>query len=270
MRGVSRASLAEVEEQLVPYTTGAAEATSLSDDLFAVATLLSGQPALRRALADPSRSASSRAGLATALLSGKVSDSATSLTAAVASARWSAPADVIDAAEQLAVQSLLAAAEHEGNLDDLEDELFRFGRIVSAQPQLRIAVTNPFVPAEAKRQLLDGLLTGKVTPQAQRLITQAAVNPRGRSLDVSLEEYTRLAARRRERLVAEVHVARPLSDEQRRRLAAALAARYGSRVHLNIVLDPKVAGGLTVRIGDDLIDASVASRLAEAGRRLVA
>jgi F-type H+-transporting ATPase subunit delta len=270
MRGISRASLAEVEEQLVPYTTGAAAATELSDELFAVATLLNGQPALRRALADPSRSANSRAGLATALLSGKVSDATTSLTAAVARARWSAPADIIDAVEQLAVQSLLAAAEDDGNLDDLEDELFRFGRIVSSQPQLRIAVTNPFVPAEAKRQLLDELLAGKVTPQAQRLITQAAVNPRGRSLDVSLEDYARLAAQRRERLVAEVHVAQPLSDEQRRRLSAALTARYGSHVHLNIVLDPRVGGGMTVRIGDDLIDASVASRLAEAGRRLVA
>ena len=127
---------------------------------------------------------------------------------AVAAARWSAPGDLTDAVEQLAVQAIVAAAEHEGRLDDLEDELFRFGRIVASQPELRIALTNPFVSAEAKRQLLSrACWPARSTPEALRLITQAAVNPLGRSLDVSLEEYARLAARRRERLVAEVHVA---------------------------------------------------------------
>jgi F-type H+-transporting ATPase subunit delta len=87
---------------------------------------------------------------------------------------------------------------------------------------------------------------------------------------VSLEEYARLAAARRERLIAEVHVAVPLTDEQRVRLASALATQFGHQVHLNVVIDPKVAGGMTVRVGDDLIDGSVATRLATARRRLVA
>ena len=168
------------------------------------------------------------------------------------------------------MQAIAAAAEAERRLDDLEDELFRFSRIVASQPQLRMALTNPFVPADHKRQLLSQLLADKVTPEALRLITEAAVSPLGRSLDVSLEEYARLAARRRERLVAEVHVAVALSDEQRGRLSAALREIYGHQVHLNVVLDSRVAGGMTVRVGDELIDGSVAARLAEARRRLVA
>jgi F-type H+-transporting ATPase subunit delta len=155
-------------------------------------------------------------------------------------------------------------------LDDLEDELFRFGRVVASTPELRIALTNPFASAQSKRELLADLLADKVTPESLRLITEAAVSPLGRSLDVSLEEYARLAARRRERLVAEVHVAVPLSDPQRARLASALAAAYSHQVHLNVVVDPKVAGGMTIRIGDDLIDGSVASRLATASRRMAA
>jgi F-type H+-transporting ATPase subunit delta len=161
-----------------------------------------------------------------------------------------------------------AAAEEEGHLDELEDELFRFSRIVASQPDLRIALTSPFAPAEAKRELVGHLLEGKVTPEALRLTSEAAAGPFGRSLDVSLEEYARLAARRRERLVAEVHVVIALTDQQRGRLAAALAATYGHQVHLNVVIDPRVVGGMTVRIGDELIDASVATRLAEARRRL--
>ena len=166
-------------------------------------------------------------------------------------------------------RAILAAAEANGHLDDLEDELFRFGRIVASTPELRIALTNPFVTAQAKRDLLSGLLDGKVTPESLRLVTEAAASPLGRSLDVSLDEYARIAARRRERLVAEVHVAVPLTDEQRVRLASALSAAYGHQVHLNLVIDPKVAGGMTVRIGDELIDGSVTTRLA-AARRLVA
>jgi F-type H+-transporting ATPase subunit delta len=270
MRGISRASLTEVEERLAPLTATAQAATALGDELFSVAGVLATHSALRRALSDQSRSARARADLATSVLAGNISDEATGLVAAVAAARWSAPGDVTDAVEQLAVQAVVVAAEEEGRLDSLEDELFRFGRVIAGQPDLRMALTNPFVTADAKRQLLTDLLASKVTPEALRLIVQAAINPLGRSLDVSLEDYAKLAARRRERLVAEVHVAAPLGDEQRDRLAAALAAAYGHEVHLNVVLDPRVAGGMTVRVGDELIDGSIATRLAEAGRRLVA
>jgi len=270
MRGMSRASLAEVEERLESLTASQQAAATLGDELFAVAGLLASQSVLRRALGDPSRPAAARSALATAVLAGKVSDDASGLVAAVAAARWSAPGDLTDAVEQLAVQAIVAAAEQEGRLDELEDELFRFGRVVASQPQLRMALTNPFVAADHKRQLLSQLLAGKVAPEALRLITEAAVSPLGRSLDVSLEEYARLAARRRERLVAEVHVAVALSDAQRTRLSSALSEIYGHQVHLNVVLDPRVAGGMTVRVGDELIDGSVAARLAEARRRLVA
>jgi F-type H+-transporting ATPase subunit delta len=268
MKGISRASLAEVEERLGPVTTRPQAALEVGDELFAVAGLLASQSVLRRALSDPSRPAEARSALATSLLAGKVSEATAELIAAAAAARWSAPGDLTDAMEQLAVQAIVAAAEQEGRLDDLEDELFRFGRIVASQPELRIALTNPFLSADAKRELLGQLLAGKVTPEAQRLIAQAAVNPLGRSLDVSLDDYARLAARRRERLVAEVHVAVALTEQQRGRLAAALAATYGHQVHLNVVLDPRVEGGLTVRVGDELIDGSVATRLAAARRRL--
>lgn len=260
--------MTEVEERLVPLTSGAQAAMSLGDELFAVASVLHGQSALRRALTDPSRSAQARSALAASVLRGKVSEAATDLMTAVAGARWAGAGDLAQAVEQLAVQAVAAAAEDAGHLDDLEDELFRFSRIVASQPDLRIALTNPFVSADAKRELVGHLLAGKVTPEALRLISEAAAGQFGRSLDVSLEEYAALAARRRERLVAEVHVAIALTDQQRSRLAAALAAAYGHQVHLNVVLDPRVAGGMTVRVGDELIDGSVATRLAEAGRRL--
>jgi F-type H+-transporting ATPase subunit delta len=267
MRGASRASLAEAKEQLAGI---GGDVGRVGDELFAVTTLLDSEAALRRLLSDPSRDAAARRGLAAELLRGRVSVQTLELVTGLAGARWSEPGDLADAAEQLAVLAIAETADADGTLDELEDELFRFGRVVNAEPQLRTALSNPFVAAERKRELLSSLLAGKVTEQALRLISQAAVHPRGRNLDGNLEEYARLAAERRERLVAEVHVAIGLTAAQRGRLAAALAAAYGHDVHLNVVLDPQVIGGMTVRVGDELIDGSMASRLAALRRRLVA
>ena len=270
MRGASRASLALATEQLTVAAAGGADAGQLGDDLFAVAGLLDAEPGLRRMLTDPSREVRAKAGLVGALLSGRVSPGALELVSAMVSARWSAPGDLADAAEQLGALAIVEMAEASGGLDDLEDELFRFGRVVNAEPQLRVVLSSPFVQAERKRALVDELLAGKVTAPALRLVTQAAIHPRGRNLDASLESYAGLAAQRRERLVAEVHVAVALTAEQRGRLQSALAAAYGHEVHLNVVLDPQVLGGMSVRIGDELIDGSTASRLAELRRRLAA
>jgi F-type H+-transporting ATPase subunit delta len=266
MRGASRASLAEAKERLA----AASDAGRIGDELFAVTALLDREPGLRRLLSDPSRDAAARRGLAETVLRGKVSDGTLEQVTGLAGARWSEPRDLADAAEQLAVLAIVETAAADGTLDELEDELFRFGRVVNAAPGLRAALSNPFVAADRKRELLGSLLAGKVTAQALRLVSQAAVHSRGRNLDASLDEYARLAAERRERLVAEVHVATGLTADQRSRLAAALAVAYGHDVHLNVVLDPQVIGGVTIRVGDELIDGSMASRLAGLRRRLVA
>ncbi|HUJ04537.1 MAG TPA: F0F1 ATP synthase subunit delta [Streptosporangiaceae bacterium] len=270
MRGTSRASLAAAKERLAAALAGATaeQASGLGDELFAVVGLLDGEPGLRRALSDPAKEATGRAALAADLLAGKLSDPALAQVTGLVSARWSAPGDLADAAEELAVIAVAQAADARGQLDETEDELFRFGRIVQANPGLRAVLSNQFAPAQGRRDVVTDLLTGKVTDAALRLITQAAGQPRGRSLDASLETFANLAAELRQRLVAEVRVAAPITDAQRGRLAAALAAAYGHDVHLNIVLDPGMLGGMSVRIGDQLINGSAASRLGELRRGL--
>ena len=272
MRGASRASLDAAKQRLSAALAGgtAEQGTQVGEQLFAVAGLLDSEPGLRRALTDPARERASRAGLAEALLAGKISATAMDLVSALVAARWSEPGDLASAAEELAVLANAGAADREGQLDELEDQLFRFGRIVQANPGLRSALSNQFVPAEARAELVTELVSGKVSVTAMRLITQAAAHPRGRSLDAVLEAYAHLAAELRERLVAEVHVVVPLSEEQRATLTAALVAAYGHDVHLNVVLDPGLVGGITVRIGDELINGSVANRLAELRRGLAA
>jgi F-type H+-transporting ATPase subunit delta len=270
MRGPIRASLAGARQQLPAAVTSSTAARTLGDELFAVLTLLDAEPAVRRALSDSSRPAAARTGLARELFGGRVGDATLGLVTSLAAGRWSSPADLSEAVEQLAVLAIVAAAERDRNLDDLEDQLFRFGRVVAGAPELRTVLSNPDVPAEYKRGLLDSLLADKATADARRLISEAATHARRRSLDASLSEYARLAAQWRERLIAVVRVAVALSADQRARLAAALESAYGHEVHMNVIIDPRMLGGMSVQIGDEFIDGSVASRLAVLRRRLAA
>ena len=272
MRGASRASLAAAKDRLAASLADgeAARAADLGDQMFAVVGLLDREPALRRSLSDPSIDSDARSALAGTLLRGKISAIALDQVTALAGDRWSEPADLADAAEELAVLAICTSADVAGQLDELEDELFRFGRIVGGDPGLRYALSNLFVPADGRRSLVVDLLDGKVSGPALRLIGQAAAYPRGRSMDANLAAFASLAAALRQRLVAEVHVAVPLSGDQRSRLAAVLAAAYGHDVHLNVVVDGQLVGGMTVRIGDELINGSVVSRLAELRRGLAA
>jgi F-type H+-transporting ATPase subunit delta len=248
--------------------TGTSLAATVGDELFAVLHLLDSEPGLRRALADPSKPADEKGAIVVALLHGKVTPATEELVAATVRAQWAGPADMTDALEQLAVEAFAIAAEESGQLDDLEDELFRFSRVVASEPELRAALSEPVLPDEGKRGLVNTLLADKVTPVTLRLVTEMSLHPRGRPLVVSLDMCTRIAAERRQRLIAVVRTATDLSAEQRRRLADALAGIYGHEVYVNIVIDPEVMGGMTIQVGDELIDASVASRLAAVRRKL--
>jgi F-type H+-transporting ATPase subunit delta len=269
VRGTSRASFADLTERLTDEgAMSGRTATRLGDELFSVVGLLDTEHGLRRALSDPGKPAAEKGAVVGALLHGKVTQRTEALVAAAAESRWASPGDMVDAIEQLAIEAMVLAADADHGLDELEDGLFRFGRVVAGQPDLRAALADTSLPAERKSGLLDTLLDGKVAAVTLRLIRQMVMHPRGRSLTAALDLCAGIAARRREQLIAVVRSAVELSAAQRRRLAEALAASYGHRVHLNVVIDPSVVGGMSVQIGDELIDGTAASRLAEVRRKL--
>lgn len=269
MRGVSRTSFAELSDRLAAeHITSATVASRLASELFAVVGVLDTEHGLRRALSDPGKPAAEKAAVATDLLHGKITQRAEALVVAAVEGHWSTSGDLSDALEQLAVQALVLAAEADQGLDELEDGLFRFGRVVSGNPDLRAALADPSLPEAGKRQLLGTLLDGKVTPVTLNLINQMVAHPRGRSLSAALDLCADIAAQHRQQLIAVVRSVAELSASQRRRLADALARAYGHDVHLDVVIDPSVVGGLSVQIGDELIDGTAASRLAEVRRKL--
>jgi F-type H+-transporting ATPase subunit delta len=270
MQGASRTSLAALREVLAEQT-GSANATGLakvSDSLFGLVTLLAGQGSLRRTLSDPAVEADAKVQVVDSLFASRVDPTALEVVRALARLRWSEPRDVVDALEALAVETALQQAESAGVLDEVEDELFRFGRIVDGQPQLRAALIDRNLPAARKSDLLHRLIDGKVADVSAALIERAVVSPRGRTIERVLDDFAELAAKRRERLIAHVTSAIDLTEQQQEKLADALRRELGHDVRLQLVVDPELLGGLTVRIGDELIDGSVLRHLGAARRQL--
>lgn len=202
------------------------------------------------------------------MLRGQVGGPSVDLVSGMVRSRWSSPRNLVDAVEELADSADLVAAERNGSLEDVEDELFRFSRTVSAAPQLRAALASSTAAGPAKQQLLHRLLGGKANPATERLITRLVTQSRGRSLEAGIEGLSRLAAERRNRSVAVVTSAVPISEGQKERLGALLARVYGRPMHLNLDVDPDVLGGISVRIGGEVIDGTIAERLSEAQRRM--
>lgn len=267
MRGASAESLATLTDALKSKVEGGADAARVADDLFGVAEVLRREPSLRRVATDVSVSAEAKSELVRRIFGGALDDASVDLVAQAAGRRWAATRDLGDALEHLGVIAVVRSAEQAGRADALEDELFAFERLVSGNPDLRDALSDPARSVADKRGLLQNLLGGKATPATVRLAEQSVAGTH-RTVAVAIEEYQKVAAAHRNRLVATVRVARELADQDAQRLAGALARQYERPVHLNVVVDPELIGGIRVEVGDDVIDGTVSSRLDDARRRL--
>lgn len=271
MRGVSRTSHAEAAERLealLDRTPDADQRAALGRQLFAVVDVLDSSVPLRRALTDPSRDGESKARLLDRLLAGKVSSDAADLLGGAARSRWSAAHDLADSVEILAADSVLAAAEAASRLDRVEQEVHRAGQVVTGDRDLRAALLERRGSDEAKATMVGRLVDTQAAPETAVLVRRMASNPRGRRPEHAFEFVTQAAARRRERLVAHVVVAAWPTEEQQQRLAAALTRRYGRQVRLAVDVDPGVLGGMRVQVGDEVVDGTVARRLASASEQL--
>jgi F-type H+-transporting ATPase subunit delta len=289
MEASSRAATAEVRERLDELTRAPSgmlekakdrltgqphravsgpELLALADELFAVARLLDGQLTLRRALADPAGKPEERAALAGRLFGGKLSDTALDLVETVARQRWSHPIDLVDAFTTLAIEASLDAADVRGELEDVEDELFRFGRIVGGDRELARILGDRKATAEGKRALLDRLISGRVSPVTEQLLRNVLTGPHAGGAENVIERLSDVASRRRGQSVARVTTAVELTAAQEQRLTDVLGRIYGRTIGLQVTVDPSVLGGLVVQVGDEVIDGSIAQRLEAARRRL--
>ena len=263
MHAASREALAAAELRLLDVIDGADDQglVTLGEELFAVVRLFIAEHVLRRAVSDPASEPAAREGLLRGLLANKVGEGTLKVLTAAVTARWSSARELLDGLESLARTALLVRAERGNRLDAVEDELFRLGRIIAGQTALAQVLGASGGNATGKATLMDSLLAGKVEPVTEILVRQLVTTPRGRDIVAGLEELTAIAARRRERSVAYVRSAVELTAAQVDRLSATLQRIYGRQVVAHVEIDPAVRGGLVVRVGDEVIDGSVAGQL---------
>lgn len=270
MRPASRRAFADARQELDALLDSAteAQASTLGEELFSAVDVLLAEPVLRRHLADASTDVQRRSQLLAAVFGRTLGASTMRVLDGLVGARWSQVRDLVDAAETLARLALLAVAEKQGAIEDAEDELFRAGRLVDREPTLASLLGDTTAPVQRRIQLLRDIVAGKVHAVTERLLVRALQAPRGRPIDRAAEDLAELAAARRQRSIARVSTPIALTDEQHDRLAAALSRVYGRPMSLQIELAPELLGGLVVRVGDELIDGSIAGRLTAARQRL--
>lgn len=263
-RGGSAEAVAALTDEL-PGVLAGSDGAGVGNELFGVAATLRTEGTLRRFATDASVPAEAKAGVVRDVFGGKVSEGTLTLLTSAVGRRWTATRDLPDALEQLGVVAQVRSAGSETGR--LADELFAFAQAVKDNPELRDALSDPARSQEDKAGLLRTLLEGKVLPATIALAEQALAGSY-RTVSAALADYQKIAAEVHGQNVATVRVARPLPEGEERRLADALSRQYGRPVHLNLLVDPSVLGGIRVEIGDDVIDGTVASRLDEARRAI--
>ena len=268
MLGSSRDSLAACQEGLDARRQEPGFAL-LAGELFAVADVLDREGQLRTTLADSGQPHVVRDGLVQQLFAGKISDLAVAVVSQAVDQRWSSDMDLVLGLEQLADQAAFTVAEADGTLDATEEQLFHFGRALDSSSALQMTLTDPAQSSATKAAIVADLLRDRATGATRQVLEYAVGHLHGRRIDSVVDELCGLAAKQRERVVAEVRVATPLDPTQQRRLADALTRLKGRTVRLNVAVDPSVLGGVLVTIGDEVIDGTVASRMEGARRALL-
>lgn len=270
MQAASRASLETVEQTFDEFAAGSDAQTldTLGDELSQVTAALSAEPVLRKHLSEPSAPAEQKQRLAEQVFGNKVNEATMRLLRAVVGARWSRIGDLLTAVEHFARSAVLTNVERAESVDEVSDELFRFSRVLGAQGRLNALLSDTATPVEGRIRLLDDVVGRKVSAPSRALLVQAVRVPGGRSVETVVAQVADLVAARRGQSVAHVTAAVPLSDEQADRLARVLSEIYHRNIALQIDVDPEVLGGLLVRIGDEVIDGSVASKLIRANQGL--
>jgi F-type H+-transporting ATPase subunit delta len=270
-RGASADAVAALTEELLSLVSGPAVSASpeaaakAADTLFEVSQTLRAEAALRRFVTDASVPQEAKTGLVGELFGGKVDATGLGVFESAVKHRWTHAGDLSDAVERLS--EIAAVRSAGGEAKRLADELFAVQQAVQETPELRDALSDPARTTEDKAALVDTLLGGKALPATVTLTKQALAGTY-RTASAALGEYQKVAASVADEGTAVIRVAAPLSEAETTRLAAALARKYGREVHLNVVVDPAVVGGIKVSIGDDVIDGTVSSRLEGAQRAL--
>jgi len=239
---------------------GQAQGVTLAtgEQLLAAARAIDGSAQLRALLADPTLDPADRSALVDRVF-GSLDATAAELLKGLASSRWSTPEQFVGGVEEIGIRAI-ARAERSA---DIVAELFALDRAVSSDAELELALGSKLAAPEAKAEVVSKLLATHGSPATIAIARHLVQSPRGRRIGALVRRAAEIVADEHDAIVATVTVARPLAPQQQASLEADLAARFGRKPRIQYLIDPNVIGGVRVRVGDTVIDGTIASRLAD-------
>lgn len=271
MRGTSAASLEEVIARAQERCrVGLTPLDRVAEQLFAVADTIDSSNQLIRLLSDGGQAQDVKFSAVRHLLRERVCQEVLAIVLDAVAHRWAEQADLVEALERVGVIALLSLAEKEGDLDAVEDELFQLYRAIDSSRELAFALDDARRGGEERIAIIHRLIDGDAS-HVTRLLAERAVAHRGdRRPAQRILDLAEIASERRQRILAVVTSARPLTEQQLGRVSGILERIYGRAVQINTQVEDGLVGGLRISVGDDLYDASVLARVLEARARLAA
>jgi F-type H+-transporting ATPase subunit delta len=254
MGASTRASLDNLRAQVGTL----AASDELVSGVCEVGRAIAHYPSLLQALADNGHSVDERTALLAAAMP-SVPANVREVVASVVAQNWSKPADFLAGVEELAVRLASKAA----GSADVTGELLEVGRVIRGHSDLQLAMSDKRAQAEAKMALAHSLFGTKVSSAAMEITKHLVALPRGRRVSDALSQAASVVADQQGLGLAEVRVASSLAAAQETSLRETLKKRFGRDHYLDVVVDPEVIGGVRIRVGDVVIDASVSKQLSD-------
>ena len=159
-------------------------------------------------------------------------------------------------------QALFDIAQGDNSLDAVEQGLVSISSLADESADFARFLRSPVISAEAKSAAVDTILKqAKVNPTVGNFVRVVASNGRLFALTTIIKSFRDLAAKQRGEIAADVTSAVPLSKAQLAALATTLKAKIGKTVTLNEHVDPSLIGGLQVKVGSQMIDSSLKTKL---------
>lgn len=237
-----------------------ASAVTIGTELFDAVEALESDLRFRVAVADTAVAGSRRRELMTTVFNGHVSAPTLELLGQAAELDWSNPRELRTGLIVAGRRAILKAAEVEGSLERVENELFELSLVLEKEPELTMLLSDRTAGPDRRRELLAAVLYGKVSSFTEALALQVVGRPERNPID-DVAALVDTAASLRGLTVAHVVAAATINEEQTRAIAVKVGEVFGRPVSVHTEVDPTLLGGATVQVGNEKIDASLSGRL---------
>lgn len=247
------------------------DAWEIGNELFTITFVLDKNPRLQRALTDPGRLTEDKVRLLNELFGGKVLDMTMAILVDLVGRSWSRARDIDNAVEDFAVDAMMYQADKDGKTLQVSIELAQLQSALLNLPVVRADLSDDDGPLEARYDLLHALIDGAHFDRITvRLAEHSTRNPRNRRYLETIQWLINKFSRHMGESMVTVTAATELSEAQIQRLAKIYTKKVGRPVHIHLVVDRNVIGGMRVQVGDEVTDNTVVAQLQALRRKVKA